>query len=174
MKNSDIINTIMFDYRNLQKEDIIKLCENLDRKILRWLGANHPDNRTRKIFFRLTNVKIGKGSVVNQYFCVSDNYLPLLTIGDRVAISPNVTVICASDPNNSLLINNKYVRDKLICEKEVIIEDDCWLGAGSIILPGIVIGKNCIIGAGSVVTENISDFAIVAGVPAKIIKFINK
>lgn len=55
----------------------------------------------------------------------------------------------------------------------IIIEDDVWIGAGSIILAGVHIGKGVIIGAGSVVNKDIPDYAIAVGVPAKVVKFRN-
>jgi acetyltransferase-like isoleucine patch superfamily enzyme len=51
-------------------------------------------------------------------------------------------------------------------EKEIIIGDDVWLGANSIILPGVKIGRGVIVGAGAVVTKDVAEFDIVAGVPA--------
>lgn len=107
MKNSEIINTLMFD---LNDKEILNLAKLLPNKILRWLGSNHPDNKTRKVFFRLT---IGKDTVINQNFIVSDNYEPLLEIGNRVAISPNVTIICASSPNNSNLSKIKELYNNI-------------------------------------------------------------
>lgn len=53
----------------------------------------------------------------------------------------------------------------------VIIGNDVWFGAGSIILPGVTIGNGVVIGAGAVVTKPVPDYAIVAGNPAKIIRF---
>lgn len=53
----------------------------------------------------------------------------------------------------------------------VIIGDDVWIGMRSIIMPGVKIGNGAVIGAGAVVTKDVPDFAIVGGVPAKIIKF---
>ena len=55
----------------------------------------------------------------------------------------------------------------------VRIEDDVWIGARSIILPGLTIGKGSIIGAGSVVTKDVPPYAICAGNPARIIKYRN-
>lgn len=55
--------------------------------------------------------------------------------------------------------------------KEIVIGDDVWIGARVIILPGISVGKGAIIGAGSVVTKNVPEFSVVAGNPAKIIRY---
>jgi acetyltransferase-like isoleucine patch superfamily enzyme len=48
-----------------------------------------------------------------------------------------------------------------------VIEDDVWVGAGAVILPGVTIGRGAIVGAGAVVTRDVPPFAIVAGVPAR-------
>ena len=51
----------------------------------------------------------------------------------------------------------------------VVVGENCWIGAGAVIIDGVTIGRGAIVGAGAVVTKNIPDYAIVAGVPAKII-----
>jgi serine acetyltransferase len=51
------------------------------------------------------------------------------------------------------------------------VGNDVWIGSGAIILDGISIGDGAIIGAGSVVTKDVPDYAIVAGTPAKVLKF---
>jgi maltose O-acetyltransferase len=171
---SNICNELLFNYSELNEEEIISKASVLHKKIIRWLGIHHPDNKTRKIFYSLTNVAIGKDTVVNQNFIVSDNYSPLLTIGERVAIAPNVTVICVSNPNNSQLQNHPYVIDKLISEKPVIIEDDVWIGANVVILPGVTLSKGSIIGAGSVVTSSTDPMTVYAGVPAKKVRELSR
>lgn len=56
--------------------------------------------------------------------------------------------------------------------KKVTLEMGCWLGAGSIILPGVTVGKNSVVAAGSVVTKDVPPFSVVAGVPARVIRRI--
>lgn len=136
-------------------------------KMLRYLGENHPDNRTRKIFFRMSNVQIGEKTVINKHLVISDDYLPLLKIGDRVAISPNVTIICSSGPNNSNLKDIKEVKTRLIVQKAVEIQNDVWIGTNVTIMPGVTIGQGAIIGACSLITKNVEPFSIVSGIPAK-------
>ena len=57
--------------------------------------------------------------------------------------------------------------------EDVIIEDDVWIGARSIILPGVKLKKGSVIAAGSIVTKSVDSYAIVGGNPAKLIKYRN-
>ena len=90
-----------------------------------------------------------------------------LTIKDRVAIGPRVTLILSSDANWSNLMN---VIEPV--KGTITLEEDCWIGAGAIIMPNITIGASSIVGAGAVVTKNVPPHSVVAGVPAKIIKIL--
>ena len=58
--------------------------------------------------------------------------------------------------------------------QKVTIESDVWIGARVIILPGVTIGKGAILAAGAVVTKDVPDYAVVGGVPAKVLKYRNK
>ncbi|MFX0203446.1 MAG: acyltransferase [Candidatus Hodarchaeota archaeon] len=162
----------MFDYEVISRDELVEICKSLPKKIIRWLGEKHPDNRMRKIFFQISGIEIGEGTVINRNFVVSDDYENLLKIGKRVSISPNVTIICDSNPNNSFLLHNSYVSGKLVTKKRVIIEDDAWIGANVVILPGVTIGEASIVGAGSVVNKSVRPHTIVAGVPAKVIRHL--
>lgn len=114
--------------------------------------------------------KIGKDAYIPASFRVSDlkTRRNNLIVGDRVSIGPNVLVITDSSPNNSKLI-------KLfpMTSQDVHIEDDAWIGAGVIILPGVNIGTCSVIGSGAVVNKNIPEYSIAVGNPAKVIKKIN-
>ena len=72
--------------------------------------------------------------------------------------------------------NHQYKKDSLIIEQEniikpVIIGSDVWIGARSIILPGVTIGEGSVIAAGSVVTKSVDKYSVVGGNPAKLIKY---
>ena len=75
-------------------------------------------------------------------------------------------------PNN----HNFISRDKTIIEqgataKGIVIEDDVWIGHGCTILDGIVLAKGTVVAAGSVVNKSTEPYSVVAGVPARIIKY---
>ena len=174
MKNSEIIQTVMFDFEGMTKEEITELCKPLKPKMLRWLFRHHQDNWVRKIFARMTNVEIGEDTVICHNIFISDDYEPLLKIGKRTCIGWNISFICNTGFNNNIMQNNEYIKNHVIKKDKIIIEDDTWIGEHSIILAGITIGKGSIVAPGSVVTKNVAPYTVVAGVPAKEIKKIEK
>jgi acetyltransferase-like isoleucine patch superfamily enzyme len=56
----------------------------------------------------------------------------------------------------------------------VFLKEGSWIGANSIILPGVTIGKNSVIGAGSVVTKSVPDFCVAVGNPARVVRYLNE
>ena len=87
-----------------------------------------------------------------------------ITIGNNVLIGSGV-LITDSDAHS---INPKFRNDKnKIMSSPIVIEDDVFIGARSIVLKGVTIGKGALIGAGSVISKDVEAFAIVAGNPAK-------
>jgi acetyltransferase-like isoleucine patch superfamily enzyme len=105
-----------------------------------------------------------------------------ISIGNRVLIAHNVGIHdCNDHPIDAKLRHEHYKSiihtghpDNIdLDEREIVIEDDAWIGFGAIILKGITIGKGAIVAAGSVVTKSVPANSIVAGNPAKIIKEIS-
>lgn len=88
-----------------------------------------------------------------------------IIFGKGVYIAPNVGLITANHDVNNL--------DQHCSGKDIKLEDSCWVGMNSVILPGVHLGKHTIVGAGSVVTKSFPDGnCVIAGNPAKIIKRI--
>ncbi|HEX8228490.1 MAG TPA: acyltransferase [Chloroflexia bacterium] len=61
------------------------------------------------------------------------------------------------------------IREQGVSRKGIVVEDDCWLGTGSIFLDGVTVGRGSVVAAGSVVTRSVPPNSIVAGVPARVI-----
>jgi acetyltransferase-like isoleucine patch superfamily enzyme len=97
-----------------------------------------------------------------------------IKIGDHVQIAPNVTI---RGGNHSFHIVGKFLSEYKTSDKRpeddqpVIIEDDVWIGTGVIILKGVTIRRGAIVSAGAIVLKNVPPYSIVAGVPAKVIKY---
>lgn len=90
-----------------------------------------------------------------------------IEIGDNVIIGPGVQVFSENHNFSDLNIN---IKDQGVSRDGVVIQNDCWIGAGAIILAGVTIGSGCVIAAGSVVTRSVASDSVVAGVPGKILK----
>lgn len=171
---SDVVMRLLFDYDGVSSQELEQRAAALPRKILRWLGAHHPDNHTRKLFFRMTGVHIGEGTNITPGLVVNDGYSGLCRIGERVSIATNVTLVVDSNPNNSRLQELPYVKEHLIKTAPVVIEDDVWLGTNAVVLPGVRIGRGAVVGAGAVVIADVAPYTVVAGVPARLVRSLNQ
>jgi acetyltransferase-like isoleucine patch superfamily enzyme len=88
-------------------------------------------------------------------------------IGNNVLIGQHVSF---HSENHVFASVDVPMKEQGITRRGITIEDDCWLGAGSIFLDGVTVGKGSVIAAGSVVTHDVPPLTIVAGVPAKVIR----
>ncbi len=94
-----------------------------------------------------------------------------LEIGDDVMMGPDVVILTNHHGTSRTDIPMRLQTEDAPKPQKVTIGDDVWIGTRVIILPGVNIGRGAIIGAASVVTKDVPEYAVVAGVPAKIIKF---
>ncbi len=109
------------------------------------------------------HIKIG-----NNVFINSNSLLMArggITIEDDVMFAANVQLLS----NN----HDEYDRQVLTC-KPIHIKKGAWIGAGVSILPGVTIGKYAIVGAGAIVTKDVGDYEVAVGVPAKVVKTLDK
>lgn len=111
------------------------------------------------------NLSIGDdtGIGLNCYLSCADH----VTLGARVLMGPEVMIFTSNHVWNSEVMT--YFKQGEITAP-VEISDDAWIGARSILLPGVTIGRGCTVAAGSVVVESTPDFSVVAGVPARVLK----
>lgn len=94
-----------------------------------------------------------------------------IKIGNKVLFGPHVFIITGDHQVNRIGEYITDVQEKTeVCDADVVIEDDVWIGAGAIILKGVTIGRGSVIGAGSVVTKSTAPYSINAGNPCKCIK----
>lgn len=167
---SAIVPRLLFDYEHLSADEMRELASRLPRKLVRWIAIHHPDNRARLLFFELTNVRAGEGTVLNAGLTIYDEYEPRVTFGKRVAVATGVTIVASSNANNSELSKLDYVRDHLVRLDRVTVGDDAWIGTGAILLPGVEVGEGAIVAAGAVVTRSVEPYTVVAGAPARVIR----
>jgi maltose O-acetyltransferase len=102
----------------------------------------------------------------NVYFNVNCVVLDAarITIGSNVLFGPGVQLYAATHPLDAT------VRRTLELAQPIAIGDDCWLGGGAIVCPGVTIGTGCVIGAGSVVTKDVPAYSLAVGSPARVVR----
>lgn len=134
------------------------------------LTKSFPYYKVRRYGLKMCGFEIGNDVYIAEDLIVTHNISEKschLIIGDRVAIGPRVTILLASDANWSKLMEKiPFIKGT------VVLENDCWIGAGAIIMPNVRIGESSIVGAGSIVTKDVPPNTIVIGTPAKILRSI--
>jgi acetyltransferase-like isoleucine patch superfamily enzyme len=140
------------------------------KRILKSLAKILPGYQIRRGLLRAASYKIGKEVYIGEDLIIIDELeeIGYLQIGNRVAIAERVTLVISSRPNFSRIA--PYVPND---HGPIIIEDDAWLGTGSIIMPNVKIGQGAVVGANSLVTKDVPPFTIVVGTPAKPLKTID-
>ena len=138
--------------------------------ILHSLGYSSPLPNFVIQLQRSRGVKIGKNCHFSPYVLIDLLHPELITIEDNVTIASNSMIFAHVNPTtNEFLKNHGYPRTI----KPVVIKNGAIVSVGCIIIAGVTIGKNSIVGAGSVVSQDIPDYCIAVGNPARIIKKID-
>jgi len=111
------------------------------------------------------NTSIGSNSCIGINYRIQEGKV---VIGNNVLMGPDVLIFTT---------NHESARTDIpICmqgnteSKPVVIEDDVWIGARVIILPGVTVRRGCIVGAGTVLTKTFPEYSVIAGNPGKVVK----
>jgi len=87
-----------------------------------------------------------------------------IVIGNNVLIASHAVITSLTHNSNAKMFAETTVK------KTVVIENNVWIGASAVILPGVRLGTGCVVGAGAVVTKDVAANSIVVGVPAKVLR----
>ena len=152
---------------------IFKLYRRLIMHLLRPLFKSHGKNFVFDPFgsYTFRTISVGDDVAISSgaTFSATDS---TITIGNKVMFGPNVTIM-GGNHNTSIVgrfifdVHDKRPDDDL----PVVIEDDVWVGTGTIILKGVRIGRGAIVAAGALVLRDVPPYSIVGGIPAKVLKF---
>lgn len=127
---------------------------------------------------------IGRKSVIESFSCINNavgdviigdytrvglhnTIIGPVRIGNNVNLAQGITVTAL---NHNFDDTTKRIDQQGVTTKAVTINDDVWIGANTVILPGVTIGTHSVVAAGAVVSKDVPPYTIVAGVPAKVIK----
>ena len=135
----------------------------------------------RKIIYRLYGMKIGNGTRCDMRLFIMrgegisiGNYTHVnrnavldarggVIIGNSVSISHNVVIMSGGHDVNSPSFEGDH--------RAIVIEDYVWIGVNATVLKGVTIGEGAVVAAGAVVTKDVEPYAVVGGVPAKVIGY---
>ena len=140
--------------------NLIQVGNNVSIGELSWLNAK-DDRGDGEV-----SLIIGDGTYIGRL--VQINAWRSVVIGNNVLIADRVFISDSDHNFSDTSIPIRLQGDSFL--GAVTLRDGCWIGIGAVILPGITIGRNAVVAANAVVTKSVPDYAIVGGVPAKIIK----
>ena len=156
-----------------QVYDCLKLNK-FRRKFLK----KYPENEYLPMnTFSLDIFKSGKYSY-GELNIVAFNNDHELKVGNYVSIAQHVYFLLSSEHYLNHISTfpfkvkvTRELEEESFGKGDIVIQDDAWIGYGSLIMSGVTIGQGAVIAAGSVVTKDVPPYAIVGGVPAKVIKY---
>lgn len=155
----------LYDFNNTRPSEMDKR-EKLLKEMFAEIGENCYIEPPFYSNFGGKHIHFGKNIYCNFATTMVDD--THIYVGDYTMFGPNVTVATAGHPILPELREKGYQYNA-----PVTIGKNCWIGAGSIILPGITIGNNVVVGAGSIVTKNLPDNVVAVGNPCKILREVN-
>lgn len=153
------------NYVNAHIEDFSKLQ----------IGKSQIENFTTLIVANGPGAKENCAELIIGDHCYIGEYNNIRAAGGRIKIGNN----CAISQHITLICSNHGIKKGTLIQKQewskgnnyITIEDDVWIGANSVVLPGVTIHKGAVIGAGSIVTKDVPENAIVVGNPAKVVRY---
>lgn len=163
--------------------DLVKALKRLLHPIkvqyvnLKWKRKNRDNFTVMTEAFPIDKVKVGHSTYGDLRVIIYHDTPYKLSIGAFCSIASNVTFFVDGEHNMKTISTYPYksfykIGDENDTSKgNIIVDDDVWIGYGVTVLSGVHIGQGAVIAAGAVVTKDVPAYAIVGGVPAKLIKY---
>lgn len=166
MKEQLICLEKLYDFNNTRPSELDKR-ERLLREMFADIGSGCYIEPPLRANWGGKHVHFGKNVYANFNLTLVDD--THIHVGDYTMFGPNVTVATAGHPILPELREKAYQYNA-----PVIIGKNCWIGAGTVIVPGVTIGDNTVIGAGSIVTKDIPSNVVAVGNPCRVLREINE
>lgn len=139
-------------------------------RLLRGMGIRVSESFIRRPFSfygPAQSITIGHSCFINADLWIEVGKNGPIKIGNFCAIGPSVRILSTG---HRLDFDERHD----VIARPIVIEDKCWLGAGAIILGNVTIGEGSVVAAGAVVNRNVESYTLVGGVPARLIKRLEK
>lgn len=145
-----------------------------------WRNRNRHNKTSISGSFHLDHVTVGKETygVLNVVDFSDDERSACLVIGNFCSIADNVTFILNGEHNLYTLSSFPFRVQSLRHQSfeagskgDIVVGDDVWIGHGCTILSGVVVGQGAVLASGALINESVPPYAIVGGIPAKIIRY---
>ncbi|MGN1313974.1 MAG: CatB-related O-acetyltransferase [Lachnospiraceae bacterium] len=142
----------------------------------KWRKQNEHNGTWVKSLFNPEQVSVGKGTY-GEIRLLNDVEERKLKIGNYCSIGGETLFLlgrehdiglCSTFPFKVRVMGDSY---EALSKGDIIVDDDVWIGCRAMILSGVHIGQGAVIAAGSVVNKDVPPYAVVGGVPAKIMKY---
>lgn len=128
------------------------------------IADNASFGQHTELFVWKGHLRIGPNTSFNDNCKIYEN----VTIGANCVFASNIFISSGTHnfrhrPELPIKLQDKMITD----DNPVVIDDDCWIGFGVVIMPGVHVGKGSVIGANSVVTKDVQPYSIIGGIPGK-------
>jgi acetyltransferase-like isoleucine patch superfamily enzyme len=144
---------------------------------VQWKKRNKHNKTYPGFYFDINRVRVGKYTYGKINAHTSDCAGAELIIGDFCAIASTAQFMLAGEHPLEYISTYPF-KEKIfksgidtLSKGPIILQDDVWIGERALILSGVTVGQGAVVAAGAVVTKDVPPYAIVGGVPAKVIKY---
>lgn len=142
----------------------------------KWRKKNQHNGTWIKNLFDIERIHVGNGTYGALYILMHDKKTNVF-VGNYCSIADDVTFIPAAD-HEQINVSTYPFKVKYCgvdCEAtsrgDIVIDDDVWIGHGVTILSNVHVGRGAILAAGAVITSDVPPYAVVGGIPAKVIRY---